>query len=108
MVKYKSGNTHTNEDEVLKYWQEHFEAHLNTKFPHEPEAMLYIPPTPPDAETQGKITTEEIKKAITNMKNRKSPGIDVITTEVLKTGDDPIVAMLHKLFNTVCDTAYAP
>ena len=85
MVKDKSGNTHTNKDEVLKCWQEHFEAHLNTKFPHEPEAMLDIPPPPPDAETQGEITTEEIKKAIARM-----------------------VAMLHKIFNTVYDTEKTP
>ena len=43
MVKDKSGNTHTNKDEVLKCWQEHFKAYLNTKFPHEPEAKLGIP-----------------------------------------------------------------
>ena len=89
-------------------WQEHFEAHLNTKFPHEPEAMLDIPPPPPDAETQGEITTEEIKKAIAKMENRKAPGIDVITAEVLKAGGDPMVAMLHKIFNTVYDTEKTP
>ena len=45
MIKDKSGNTHTNKDEVLKCLQEHFEAHLNTKFPHEPEEMQGPPPT---------------------------------------------------------------
>ena len=38
------------------------------------------------------------------MKNREVPGIDVITAEVLKAGGDPMVAMLHKIFNTVYDT----
>ena len=62
MVKDLSGNTHANKDEVLKCWQEHFEAHLKIKFPHEPQAMINIPPPPPDAETQVKKTTEEIKR----------------------------------------------
>ena len=43
MVNDKSGNTHTNRNEVLKCWQENFEAHLNTKIPHETEAMLDFP-----------------------------------------------------------------
>ena len=104
MLKDKSDNTHTNRDNVLKCWQEHSEAHLNTRFPHQPEAMLDIPPPPLGAETQGEITTEEIKKAIANMKNRKAPGIDGIAAEVLKAGGNPIVVMLHKIFNTIYDT----
>ena len=73
MVKDKSSNTHANKDEILKCWQQHFEAHLNTKFPHEPEAMLEIPPLPPDAETIGEITAEEIKKGDREYEKPKSP-----------------------------------
>ena len=61
MVKDNNGNTHKGKDEVLKCWQEHFEAHLNTKFPHEPEAMLDIPPPPPDAETHSNRKYQQIK-----------------------------------------------
>ena len=52
--------------------------------------------SPPDAETQGEITAKEIKTVIASIKNRKVPGIDVITAEVLKAGGDLKVAMLHK------------
>ena len=38
------------------------------------------------------------------MRNRRTSEIYVITTEVLKAGGDPMVTMLHKLFNTVYDT----
>ena len=31
------------------------------------------------------------------MKNHKAPGIDVNTAEVLKSGREPMVAMLHKI-----------
>ena len=42
------------------------------------------------------------------MKNRKAPGIDFITAEVLKADGDPMVAMLPKIFNTVYDTEKTP
>ena len=42
------------------------------------------------------------------MKNGKAPGIDVITAEVLKASGDPMVAMLHKKFNTIYDTEKTP
>ena len=41
------------------------------------------------------------------MQNRKATGIDV-TAEVLKAGGDQMVAMLHKIFNTVYDTEKTP
>ena len=66
--------------------------------------MLDIPPPPPDAETQGEIKTDEIKKNHRQYENRKTPGIDVITPDVLKAGGDPMVAMMRKIFNAVYDT----
>ena len=32
------------------------------------------------------------------MKNRKAPGIDNTTAEVLKAGGKPMIEMLHKIF----------
>ena len=43
-----------------------------------------------------------------SMKNRTALWVDVITAKVLKAGDDPMVAMLHKIFNTIYDTEKTP
>ena len=48
------------------------------------------------------------KKTIARIKNRKAPGIDIITAEVLKAAGRPMVAMLRKIFNTVYDTEKTP
>ena len=42
------------------------------------------------------------------MKNRKALGIYFITDEVLKASSDPILAMLHTIFNTAFDTEKIP
>ena len=39
-VKDMQGNTNTDKIEVLKCWEEHFSAHLNTAFPHRPNATV--------------------------------------------------------------------
>ena len=38
----------------------------------------------------------------------KAPTNDVVTAEVLKACRDPMVAMLHKIFNMVYDTEKSP
>ena len=47
------------------------------------------------------ITTEEVNKAITKLKNKKSPGIDGISSEMLKAGQGCLTPVLVKLFNHI-------
>ena len=100
-VKDKQGNTHTDKKEVLKCWEEHFSAHLNTAFPHQPPAIDEIPGPPEEADDLPPISLEEIEQAVNKMKNRKAPGIDNITAEALKAGGKPMTEMLHKIFNAI-------
>ena len=75
-VKDKQGNLHTNTKDVLKVWEEHFQVHLNTRFPHNPDALNDIRDHANEASNSPDITREEVVKAIKLMKNRKAPGSD--------------------------------
>ena len=47
------------------------------------------------------ITEEEISTAIFQMKNRKAPGLDGISSEVLKLGGEASVRWLSSIFTTI-------
>ena len=44
------------------------------------------------------ITLDEKRSAIKRYKVRKAPGIDQISAEVIRSGGEPLVNMLHKIF----------
>jgi hypothetical protein len=43
-------------------------------------------------------TVAEVQQAVTQMRNRKAPGIDEITADLIKAGGTPVVKWLHKIF----------
>ena len=55
-----------------------------------------------------RITHKEVQKAITKLKNNKSPGLDGICNEMLKCSNEPIIALITKIFNTVLLTGTYP
>ena len=99
-VKDATGNKTTNTSEILSIWQRHYERHLNKAFPREEEVLdsINIPVTNND---DFMIEKNDIRKAIKMMKTRKAPGHDGIAAETLKAGGEPIVDVLHTLFNAV-------
>ena len=54
----------------------------------------------------GGITSEEIKQTIKKLKNKKVPGNDSITNEIIKYSDDLMLVKLEKLFNKIFKTGY--
>ena len=99
VVKDKKGVKHTLAHEVLKCWENHFKEHLNTEFPRDSAAINNINIPHNDQNHIEDINKEEIRKAIRGMKNRKSPGIDIVTSEALKAGGEPMIGMLHKILS---------
>ena len=99
-VKNKQGNTHTDKIEVLKCWEEHFSAHLNTAFPH-PNCNRRNTRLPEEADDLPPIFLDKIEQAFKKMKNRKAPDIDSIKAEVLKADGNPMTEIIHKIFNAI-------
>ena len=54
------------------------------------------------------ITDEEFEAAINKLKANKSPGIDNILNEVIRTGKEAIKGHLVNLFNRILDTGKYP
>ena len=97
----KQGEKLTDINSVLKCWKEHFQEHLNKEFPHHESAKDEINENnQPDIPLEP-ITKEEVQRSISAMKNRKAPGADAISAEVLKAGGDEMTKFLLMLFNKV-------
>ncbi len=90
----------------MERWAEHFEELLNRP----------APPNPPDIEPANvdlpvnceKLTREEIRKAITLMKNGKAAGPDDIPAESLKANLEASVEMLYPLFERIWEEEDIP
>ena len=54
------------------------------------------------------ITEKEVNSCIQGMKNRKSPGNDLITNEMIKCTNENGIKLLTKLFNTILNKGYFP
>ena len=107
IVKDRNGIIQCKQEEAMKCWQNHFATQLNTEFPHNEEALDTIPPAV--VENDDDPPTElEVKNSINTLKNRKSPGWDKITTEVLKAGGEHMVKMLQHIFRQIWEDGVTP
>ena len=94
-----SGQVITDPAEVKEIWQRHFMQVLNKqqldtsiiKSPFDTLMTLNI--------DMNLIIEDEVRFAIGKMKNRKAPGFDSITAEMLKVGGDEDVTLLMRLCN---------
>ena len=100
MIKDARGNKLTTDQEKNDRWKEHFQNVLNCPEPEErntwideDEQLLMI--------STSEITTEEVKQAIGQLKNHRSPGEDLITGEMLKVLGDVGIEKFTSLLNTV-------
>ena len=88
-------------EQQLKRWVEHFNDLLNRPAPEEqPNISQAEVDLPISVEKPSK---EEIKKAITTLKNGKAAGPDGIPAEALKADIDTASDILHNLFAKIWD-----
>jgi len=57
---------------------------------------------------EGNFSPQEVKKAISSLKNNKSAGLDGITAELLKHGKEVVVDELTNLFNLIWEREEVP
>jgi hypothetical protein len=57
---------------------------------------------------EGNFSPQEVKKAISKLKNNKAAGLDGITAELLKHGKEVIIDELTNLFNLIWETEEVP
>jgi hypothetical protein len=106
LVKDKQGKTITGMDQQLNRWAEPFEELLNRPGPQDSPV---IEPATVDLPIRcDKPTKEEIRKAITLMKNGKAAGPDDIPAEALKANLNTTVEMLYPLFERIWEEEDIP
>ncbi len=101
-IQDKNGKLLNNSRVTLDRWKEYFFKLLNVKSVVDPYLIFRI--SVPSISTikqdrQNKLPTlEEISQALKQMKNRKAPGNDDISADLLKAGGLPVLRWLHKIF----------
>jgi hypothetical protein len=101
-IQDKNGNLLSNSRDTLNRWKEYLFELLNVNSVVDPY-LIYRISTPAISTIEQDIqnkppTLEEISQALKQMKNRKAPGNDDISADLLKTGGLPVLKWLHKIF----------
>ncbi|KAL1447535.1 hypothetical protein WDU94_013872, partial [Cyamophila willieti] len=91
----------------LERWRKHFEGVYNQETNVNLENIVVEPMTSniPD---DGPPSEIEIDKAIGQLKNKKSPGIDGITAELIKGARNTSIGLLHELFKRIWEEKCVP
>ena len=100
-IKSKAGERLATERQQMDRWIEHFKEVLN--FDSEIEGSSFLAGHKGDELNINleEISINEIKGALKLLKNRKSPGVDEITAEVLKVDTEITATVFHRLFQHI-------
>ena len=100
--KEKTGVTANTEDQIEQITK-FFKNFFNNENENE-EKIKTIKPQ----KMKSPFTTAEVQKAITSLKNNKSPGIDELNTEQLKYGPIETSKEIANIFNHIAETGEKP
>ena len=96
-VKNKGGEVIQSEADQIDRWREHFSEVLNSEAPDNPVDVPNNESFDIDIDTNPP-TIEEIEKSIKALGNGKSPGVDNIQAEMLKTQSNMVARKLEEVF----------
>ena len=88
-IKDDEGNVQTNPDNINNTWTKYFNELLNAG-QEEEEPEMEIQDLEVETEEDDRITEEEYKDALKQMKNGKAPGCDGIAIELIKEGGEAL------------------
>ena len=106
-IKKKDESKYSNKDDLLSDWKDYFSNLLNVP---SQTANIDISPASKDLPINTEsITTDEVNKAIEQLKLGKAPGCDYsITPEAIKYGGDWMVQRMQEICNDIYDLNTAP
>ena len=104
-----SGEILTDPSAQLDRWAEHYSSLYASDVEVDTAAILTsLPKIPTIHDLDSDITLDAVKRAIIGLKNNKSPGIDGIPPEVLKTGGETLAVELHNVISVCWKTLCIP
>lgn len=108
-VKDKNGRLLTAPMDQMKRWHEHFNELLNIQA-DSTVSDAFSPARVPRVQriNSAAPTVREIEEAIASMKSNKSPGIDQITSEMLKANPKISAQLLHPIFKKIWEDEVFP
>ncbi|KAI5729125.1 hypothetical protein M8J77_025799 [Diaphorina citri] len=107
-IKDKNGNAMFNEKDQIKRWQEYFKELFQNNSQEEVREEDEENVNEDNRINCDPPTKSEICKAVKELKNGKSPGVDHIPAEVLKSNPDTTAEILHGLFKKIWETGEFP
>jgi len=99
MVKDTQGTLLTKQEDILKRWTEYGKSLYTDNRAYDTEVIKCCEARH-DAEyveDGGNIAREEIEETVRKLKDRKSPGIDGIPAELIKTGGPALITEIQTL-----------
>ena len=105
-IRTKEGKVITTEEEVLERWKEILNVSCEeSDLPEECQLGDCVDPIEMD---RGPFTVQELRKVISRLKNRKAPGVDNISAEMLKASPPIALCQLLNICNQILDQCKVP
>jgi len=94
-----------NTKEKAEIWKEYFDKLLNTE---EPRELIKKGNTETGIVEVEELTTEDVKKAIRNLKNYKAAGTDGIRPKLIKYGGNKLLNKMYELVRQIWEEEMIP